>query len=134
VPDDVGPGELHQIGVASWVSEHPSVVPELVEIHPVGALHLEVHVLVEDITDTARYASGRLQTYLDDILDRPDWARLFGWRSLGDDPGHGADGGEDDAAHRQRLHRGVRPNPRARQRDGELTGEVSAEFVMLLAT
>jgi AcrR family transcriptional regulator len=71
-----------------------------------------------------------LQAYLDGTLDRPDWARLVVWRALGDDPGH-ADN-EDDAAQRRRLQRGVE-RIRARQRDGELTGTVSAGFVMLLA-
>jgi len=73
--------------------------------------------------------AAALHAYLDATLDRADWARLVIWRALGDDPQH------DDAADReqqQRLRGGVR-RIRARQRDGELTGAVSAEFVMLLA-
>lgn len=66
--------------------------------------------------------------YLDATLDRPDWARLVVWRALGDDPGE-----PDEAAEAQqaRLREGV-TRIRRRQRDGELTDDVEAEFVLLL--
>ncbi|MEU9834105.1 TetR family transcriptional regulator [Streptosporangium sp. NPDC048047] len=71
-----------------------------------------------------------LGAHLDATLDQPDWARLVIWQALGDGPGHGA--GESAGAYRRRVEDGVR-RVRDRQRAGELTGEVSAEFVMLLA-
>jgi len=33
-----------------------------VEIHPVDSLHLEHHVIVEDISDSARYGHDRLRS------------------------------------------------------------------------
>ncbi len=68
--------------------------------------------------------------YLDATLDDPDWARLVVWQALGDD------GPENRPAHvaqqRARLAPGVK-RIRRRQRDGELTRTVPADFVLLLA-
>jgi AcrR family transcriptional regulator len=78
-----------------------------------------------------------VRAYLDATLDRPDWARLVIWQALGDDPGDDAGGGSGDraervASHRARLGRAVQ-RLRRRQRDGEVTGDVEPEFVLLLA-
>ena len=67
--------------------------------------------------------------YLDATLDRPDWARLVIWQALGDDPGDRA--GRADAQ-RVRMTEAVQ-RLRQRQRDGELTATVDAEFILLLA-
>lgn len=71
-----------------------------------------------------------LQAYLDVTLDHLDWARLVVWQALGDDPGQG--GEESKHAQGQRIEDGVR-RIRDRQRAGELTDSVSAEFIVLLA-
>ncbi|MDH2428288.1 TetR/AcrR family transcriptional regulator [Sphaerisporangium sp. TRM90804] len=71
-----------------------------------------------------------LQAYLDVTLDHLDWARLVVWQALGDDPGQGAE--ESNHAQGQRIEDGVR-RIRDRQRAGELTDSVSAEFIVLLA-
>ncbi|WP_036326026.1 TetR family transcriptional regulator [Microbispora sp. ATCC PTA-5024] len=101
--------------------------------------------------------------HLDATLDRPDWARLVIWQALGDGrpPGGedgqaagGADGqaaahedgpaagdgegqatgGGDDweEARRARLRDAVE-RTRRRQEAGEITGELDAEFLLLLA-
>lgn len=71
--------------------------------------------------------------YLDATLDQPDWARLVLWRALGDDPHQQpADQDEQAAAQRTKLRQAV-VRMRRRQRDGELTGGVDAEFILLLA-
>ncbi len=66
--------------------------------------------------------------YLDATLDRPDWARLVIWQALGDG---GADPDELVAAQRARLGPAVE-RMRERQRAGEVTAAVDAEFVLLL--
>lgn len=67
--------------------------------------------------------------YLDATLDQPDWARLVIWRALGDDPGN-----REEAAAAQRVKlRAAVERTRRRQRDGEITADVDAEFVLLLA-
>lgn len=71
-----------------------------------------------------------LQAYLDMTLDHLDWARLVVWRALGDGAGDEAD--ESSRPQRQRLEDGV-CRIRERQRAGELTCSVSAEFIVLLA-
>ena len=52
--------------VADEEALHPAAVgqPGLphVEIHPVDRLHLEDHVIVEDISDAARYRHGWLRS------------------------------------------------------------------------
>ncbi|MGH8574104.1 MAG: TetR/AcrR family transcriptional regulator, partial [Gammaproteobacteria bacterium] len=80
------------------------------------------------VAPDASFAAS-LAAYLDATLDRPDWARLVIWRALGDDPG---EDDQADEAQRHRLQAGLE-RVRARQRAGELTDEVSAEFVTLLA-
>jgi len=73
--------------------------------------------------------AASLTAHLHATLDHPDWARLVIWRALGDDPGQ-----DDQADEAQREHlRGGVERVRDRQRAGELTDEVSAEFVTLLA-
>lgn len=74
--------------------------------------------------------AATLQAYLDITLDQMDWARLVIWQGLGD----GAESGATEAGEAQarRLREGVE-RIEARQRSGELTDAVSAEFVMLLA-
>jgi AcrR family transcriptional regulator len=67
--------------------------------------------------------------YLDLTLDRPDWARLVIWQALGDHPGDGTD---PVATQKARLGPAV-SRVRRRQRDGEVTAAVDAEFVLLLA-
>ncbi|MGH3518558.1 MAG: TetR family transcriptional regulator [Haloechinothrix sp.] len=67
--------------------------------------------------------------YLDATLDRPSWARLVIWQALGDHPD---DAGQQVAAQREKLSRAVQ-RIRRRQGDGELTGDVEAEFILLLA-
>lgn len=70
-----------------------------------------------------------LRAYLDVTLDHMDWARLVVWQALGEESGEA--GEESRSAQRQRLEEGVR-RIRERQRAGELTDSVSAEFVVLL--
>ncbi|MEO3812961.1 TetR family transcriptional regulator [Sphaerisporangium sp. B11E5] len=70
-----------------------------------------------------------LAAYMDATLDRPDWARLVVWRALGDDPGEGA---ETDGERRAAMLRAVEVM-RERQAAGEVTGQVTPEFVLLLA-
>jgi TetR/AcrR family transcriptional regulator len=70
-----------------------------------------------------------LQAYLDLTLDQLDWARLVVWQALGDGAEPGAEVGEAQA---RRLREGVE-RIKGRQRTGELTDTVSAEFIMLLA-
>lgn len=69
-----------------------------------------------------------LAAYLDATLDRPDWARLVIWQALGDG---GADPDELVAAQRARLAPAVE-RMRERQRAGDVTAAVDAEFVLLL--
>jgi TetR/AcrR family transcriptional regulator len=71
-----------------------------------------------------------LARHLDATLDQADWARLVVWQALGD----GADPGTAEAVRAQadRTREGV-DRLRARQQAGEVTGDVSAEFVLLLA-
>lgn len=67
--------------------------------------------------------------YLDATLDQPDWARLVIWQALGDGPG-----GEQDRAEAQRTRlQAAVERVRERQRAGEITSDVDAEFVLLLA-
>ncbi|MFI6316382.1 TetR family transcriptional regulator [Nonomuraea sp. NPDC050556] len=70
-----------------------------------------------------------LEAYLDATLDHLDWARLVVWQALGDGPGEGAE--KAYQAQRERVEEGTR-RIRARQRDGELSDSVSAEFIVLL--
>jgi TetR/AcrR family transcriptional regulator len=72
-----------------------------------------------------------LQAYLDLTLDHMDWARLVVWQALGDGAGH-EQSAEESAETKRRLDEGVR-RIRDRQLAGEVTGSVSAEFVVLLA-
>jgi AcrR family transcriptional regulator len=67
--------------------------------------------------------------YLDATLDQPDWSRLIIWQALGD---VGPEAGESAAEQRRRMAEGL-ARIRARQRDGEITDAIEAEFVMLLS-
>lgn len=70
-----------------------------------------------------------VSAYLDATLDRPNWARLVIWQALGDDRGEPDESVTGQGA---KLHDAVDRN-RRRQRDGEITGDVEAEFLLLLA-
>lgn len=72
-----------------------------------------------------------IRAYLDATLDQPSWARLVIWQALGDDPDVDA-GSQRATAQRVKL-RAAADRVRQRQRDGELTGDVEAEFIVLLA-
>lgn len=64
-------------------------------------------------------------TYLDATLDQPEWSRLVIWQALGDGEGM-------TDAQRDRLRHAVE-GVRLRQENGELTGGLDPEFVLLLA-
>lgn len=70
-----------------------------------------------------------VSAYMDATLDGPDWARLVIWQALGDDPG---DDEQRTTARLGRLSASV-DRVRRRQAEGEVTGDVEAEFVVLLA-
>jgi TetR/AcrR family transcriptional regulator len=71
-----------------------------------------------------------VSAYLDATLDSPDWARLVVWQALGDGPGDR----RDDLVELQRARLGpALDRIRRRQRAGEVTAAVDAEFVLLLA-
>jgi TetR/AcrR family transcriptional regulator len=67
--------------------------------------------------------------YLEATLDQPDWSRLVIWQALGD---AGTESGESAAEQRGRIAEGL-ARVRARQRDGEITDGIEAEFVVLLS-
>lgn len=67
--------------------------------------------------------------HLEATLDQPDWSRLVIWQALSD---AGAESGEPAAEQRGRIAEGL-ARVRARQRDGEITDGVEAEFVVLLS-
>jgi TetR/AcrR family transcriptional regulator len=70
-----------------------------------------------------------VSAYLDATLDRPSWARLVIWQALGEDSD---DEPDHAAAQRTKLRQAVE-RIRRRQRSGEITADVEAEFVLLLA-
>ncbi|GIH63859.1 TetR/AcrR family transcriptional regulator [Microbispora siamensis] len=78
----------------------------------------------------ATYAES-VAAHLDATLDNPDWSRLVVWQALGDSP---ATAGDDEwaAAQRARLREAVE-RTRRRQEEGEITGDLDAEFVLLVA-
>ena len=67
--------------------------------------------------------------YLEATLDQPDWSRLVIWQALGDT---GTEPGESAAELRGRMVEGL-ARTRARQRAGEITDVIEAEFVVLLS-
>jgi TetR/AcrR family transcriptional regulator len=70
--------------------------------------------------------------WLDATLDRPEWARLLLWQALGDCPFAAAEDQERFAqAQRSKMAQSAE-RMRLRQRDGEVTGEVTPEFALLL--
>lgn len=72
--------------------------------------------------------SESMRAYMDATLDDADWARLVVWRALGDDPAVD----DADEVRRSQVQLGVQ-RIRDRQRAGELTETISAEFVTLLS-
>jgi AcrR family transcriptional regulator len=70
--------------------------------------------------------------YVDATLDHPDWARLMIWQALGDDPDAAEVAGDRSAAQAVKLREALE-RVRHRQRAGELTTEVEAEVLLLLA-
>lgn len=72
-----------------------------------------------------------LAAHLDQTLDDPDWARLVIWRALGDGPDDGPNAAAQ--AEQQARLREAAERIRQRQRTGELTSDVDAEFVLLLS-
>ncbi len=64
--------------------------------------------------------------YLDATLDNPDWPKLVLWQALGD-----SDAGPADTL-LPRLRKAV-ASVRRRQDDGEITGDLEAEFILLLS-
>ncbi|OPG12993.1 TetR/AcrR family transcriptional regulator [Microbispora sp. GKU 823] len=78
----------------------------------------------------ATYAES-VAAHLDATLDNPDWSRLVVWQALGDSA---ASAGDDEwaAAQRARLREAVE-RTRRRQEEGEITGDLDAEFVLLVA-
>lgn len=69
-----------------------------------------------------------IAAHWDATLEQPDWARLLLWQALGDNPGDRAGLAQ---AERPRLREAV-GRVKRRQRDGELTTDVDAGFVLLL--
>lgn len=74
-----------------------------------------------------------LAACLDATLDRPDWARLVVWQALGDCPFTKADDQQRFAeAQRSRMAK-AEEGMSLRQRAGEVTGDVSPGFALLVA-
>ncbi len=68
----------------------------------------------------------QIEGYLGTILDRPARARLLLWQALEEVPENTADADDPDSS---TAH--VLADIRRRQRDGELTAEFDAEFIMI---
>ncbi|KAB8181976.1 TetR/AcrR family transcriptional regulator [Microbispora catharanthi] len=85
----------------------------------------------ESVTPPGATYAQSVAAHLDATLDNPDWSRLVVWQALGDSP---AAAGDDEwaAAQRARLRQAVE-RTRRRQEEGEITGELDAEFVLLVA-
>ncbi|WP_405394836.1 TetR family transcriptional regulator [Microbispora hainanensis] len=85
----------------------------------------------ENVTPPGATYAESVVAHLDATLDNPDWSRLVIWQALGD----GSSPESDDewaAAQRDRLRQAVE-RTRRRQKEGEITGELDAEFVLLVA-
>ncbi|GIH50147.1 transcriptional regulator, TetR family [Microbispora rosea] len=85
----------------------------------------------ESVTPPGATYAESVAAHLDATLDDPDWSRLVVWQALGD----GLAAASDDewaAAQRDRLRQAVE-RTRRRQEEGEITGELDAEFVLLVA-
>lgn len=74
-----------------------------------------------------------LAAHLDETLDNPDWARLVIWRALGDGPNDEANDEETTQAAQDERLRAAITGVRRRQHNGELSSDVDAEFILLLA-
>jgi AcrR family transcriptional regulator len=70
--------------------------------------------------------------WLDATLDRPDWARLVVWQALGDCPFAGDEDRERFAEVQRARMAAMVDRVRLRQRAGEVTGEIDAEFALLV--
>ncbi|WP_259403883.1 TetR/AcrR family transcriptional regulator [Microbispora sp. H10949] len=92
----------------------------------------------ESVTPPGATYAESVAAHLAATLDNPDWSRLMIWQALGDSPAGTGDGpaGESDdewaAAQRARLREAVE-RTRGRQEEGEITDELDAEFVLLVA-
>nr|WP_225312160.1 TetR/AcrR family transcriptional regulator [Microbispora cellulosiformans] len=92
----------------------------------------------EGVTPPGATYAESVAAHLDATLDNPDWSRLVIWQALGDSPAGTSDSpaGENDdewaAAQRARLREAVE-RTRTRQEEGEITDELDAEFVLLVA-
>ncbi|MEU8176902.1 TetR family transcriptional regulator [Microbispora hainanensis] len=85
----------------------------------------------ESVTPPGATYAESVAAHLDATLDNPDWSRLVIWQALGD----GSSAESDDewaAAQRDRLRQAVE-RTRRRQEEGEITGGLDAEFVLLVA-
>lgn len=85
----------------------------------------------ESVTPPGATYAESVAAHLDATLDNPDWSRVVIWQALGD----GSSPESDDewaAAQRDRLRQAVE-RTRRRQEEGEITGELDAEFVLLVA-
>ncbi|HWG23467.1 TetR/AcrR family transcriptional regulator [Actinospica sp.] len=78
--------------------------------------------------DDVPYAQ-RLEGYLDTILENPARARLLLWQALDDQP----DDQPDDENDTDTDTESVLEDIRRCQRDGELTSEYDAEFIMIVS-
>jgi TetR/AcrR family transcriptional regulator len=73
-----------------------------------------------------------VRAWLDATLDRPDWARLVVWQALGDCPFSRAEDQERFTQAQQSATAQAAELMRLRRRAGEVTGEVSPEFALLV--
>jgi len=71
--------------------------------------------------------------YLDATLDRPDWARLMVWQSLGDCPFAEPQDQQRFAANQRARMTAAVERLGARQLAGEITEEIDPEFALLVA-
>jgi TetR/AcrR family transcriptional regulator len=73
-----------------------------------------------------------VRAWLDATLDRPDWARLVVWQALGDCPFARAEDQERFSQAQQSARARAAERMRQRQQAGEVTGQVSPEFALLV--
>ncbi|MBO4273664.1 TetR/AcrR family transcriptional regulator [Microbispora triticiradicis] len=85
----------------------------------------------ESVTPPGATYAESVAAHLNATLDNPDWSRLMIWQALGDSP-VGESDDEWAAAQRARLREAVE-RTRGRQEEGEITDELDAEFVLLVA-
>lgn len=73
-----------------------------------------------------------VRAWLDATLDHPDWARLAVWQALGDCPFTRAEDQERFTQTQHSARAQAAERMRQRQQAGEVTGEVSPEFALLV--